>query len=68
MQVFWIVVAAAAAIVAAVFLWHRDFDTAFVVAAVGAVSWFLNYRVQMRRPEAAVKEERALPSENENEE
>ena len=30
------------------FLWRRDFNTAFVVAALGAVSWFLNYRVQMR--------------------
>lgn len=61
-------VAAAAAIVAAVFLWRRDFNTAFVVAAVGAVAWFLNYRVQMTRLTAVVEEERALPSENENEE
>lgn len=66
MQLFWMMVAAAAAIVAAVFLWRRDFDTAFVVAAVGAVAWFLNYRVQVRRSDVAAEAERAFQSENED--
>ena len=35
-------------VVAAFFLWRRDFDTAFVVAALGMVAWFLNYRAQMK--------------------
>jgi hypothetical protein len=26
----------------------RDFNTAFVVAALGMVAWFLNYRAQMK--------------------
>ena len=32
---------------AAFYLWRRDLDTAFVIAALGVVSWFLNYRVKM---------------------
>ena len=32
---------------AAFFLWRGDFNTAFVVAALGVVAWFLSYRVQM---------------------
>ncbi len=42
------IVAAVAIVVAGVFLWRGDFDTAFVVAALGMVAWFLNYRVQMK--------------------
>ena len=34
--------------VAGVFLWRRDFDKAFVIAALGMVAWFLNYRAQMK--------------------
>jgi preprotein translocase subunit SecF len=34
--------------VAAVSLLRRDFDTAFVAAAIGMISWFLNYRIQMK--------------------
>ena len=33
---------------AAAFLLRRDFDTAFVIAAIGMVAWFLNYRIQMK--------------------
>ena len=39
--------------VAGYFLFHRDFDTAFVIAAAGAVAWFLNYRAQMKQITAA---------------
>lgn len=35
-------------IVAAFFLLRRDFNTAFVIAVLGLVSWFLNYRIQMK--------------------
>ena len=34
---------------AAVFAVLHDFDKAFMLAAAGAVSWFLSYRVQMRQ-------------------
>ena len=53
------IVAAVAIVLAGVFLWRRDFDTAFVVAALGMVAWFLNYRAQMKEITAAadLKEE-----------
>jgi preprotein translocase subunit SecF len=34
--------------VAGFFIWRRNFDAAFVVAALGLVAWFLNYRAQMK--------------------
>jgi hypothetical protein len=47
------IVAAVAIVVAGVFLLRRDFDTAFVIAALGMVAWFLNYRAQMKEITAA---------------
>jgi hypothetical protein len=47
------IVAALAIVVAGVFLWRRDFDSAFVTAALGMVAWFLNYRAQMKEITAA---------------
>ena len=38
---------------AAFFLLQGDLNTAFVVAALGLVSWFLNYRIQMKEITAA---------------
>jgi hypothetical protein len=35
-------------VVAAFFLLRRDLNTAFVIAALGMVAWFLNYRAQMK--------------------
>jgi len=46
-------VAAVAIVMAGIFLWRRDFDTAFVIAALGMVAWFLNYRAQMKEITAA---------------
>ena len=40
--------------VAGVFLLRGDFDRAFVVAAVGMVAWFLNYRMQVKEKLAAI--------------
>jgi hypothetical protein len=48
MKLFWMILSAVAIVVAAVFIWRRDLNTAFVVAALGAIAWFLNYRAQMR--------------------
>lgn len=47
------IIAGVAIVVAGYFLFRRDFDTAFVIAAAGAVAWFLNYRAQMKRITAA---------------
>jgi hypothetical protein len=49
------IVAAVAIVVAGVLLWRRDFDTAFVIAALGMVAWFLNYRAQMKEITAAAE-------------
>lgn len=48
MKVFWMIVSGVSIVVAAYFLLLRDFDKAFVVAAAGAVAWFLNYRAQLK--------------------
>lgn len=48
MKAFWMIVAGVCIAVAAFFLVRRDFNTAFVVAALGMVFWFLNYRAQMK--------------------
>ena len=45
--------ACVAMVVAGALLWRRDFDKAFVVAALGMVAWFLSYRVQMKAVVAA---------------
>ena len=53
------IVAAVAIVLAGVFLLRRDFDSAFVIAALGMVAWFLNYRAQMKEiTAAAVLEEK----------
>ena len=48
MKLFWMILAGACILVAGFFMVRRDFDKAFVTAALGLVSWFLNYRAQMR--------------------
>jgi len=48
LKIFWLITAGVCIIVAAVFILRREFNTAFVVAALGLVSWFLNYRIQMK--------------------
>jgi hypothetical protein len=42
------IVAGVCIVLAAVFLLRRDLNTAFVIAALGLVAWFLNYRAQMK--------------------
>ncbi|MBA3257566.1 MAG: hypothetical protein H0W34_00195 [Pyrinomonadaceae bacterium] len=53
MKLFWLIVAGGCVAVAAVFLLRGDFDRAFVVAAVGMLAWFLNYRMQVKAALAA---------------
>ncbi len=57
-----------AVVAAGYFLWQRDLNKAFVIAALGAVAWFLNYRVQMKAITAAVdRDEQNEGDEQENE-
>jgi len=57
-KLFWMVTAAVCIVIAAALMWRRDFNTAFVIAVVGVVAWFLNYRIQMKRITAAADAER----------
>ena len=45
----WTIASIACLIVAGLFLYRRNFDAAFALAALGAVAWFLNYRSQIRK-------------------
>jgi hypothetical protein len=67
-KTFWILMAAACGLVAAVLAVLRDFDKAFIAATIGAVCWFLNYRAQMRAivPKTDEEQER-LPQDESNE-
>lgn len=40
-------------IAAALFLLRGELNTAFVIAVLGIVAWFLNYRIQMKAITAA---------------
>jgi hypothetical protein len=51
------IVAGVCIVVAALFLVRRDLNTAFVIAALGLVAWFLNYRAQMKEIIAAADQE-----------
>ncbi len=53
MKLFWMIVAGICIVVAGVYMLRRDFNTAFVIAALGMISWFLNYRAQMKEVIAA---------------
>ncbi|HUQ32801.1 MAG TPA: hypothetical protein VM095_11845 [Pyrinomonadaceae bacterium] len=44
----WALASILCLIAAAIFLWRGYMDTAFVLAAVGALSWMLDYRTKLR--------------------
>jgi MFS superfamily sulfate permease-like transporter len=44
-------------VVAAFCLWRNNLSAAFVTAALGACSWFLSYRAQLRDKNAAAEED-----------
>ena len=57
MKLFWLIVACACIIVAAFMVLRGRLDAAFVVAALGVVAWFLNYRAQLTDVIAAADSE-----------
>jgi hypothetical protein len=61
------VTAAVCIVVAAAFMWRRDFNTAFVIAIVGVVAWFLNYRIQMKQITTAADAKRDREMEDSDE-
>ncbi len=48
MKLFWIIISWVCIIVAAFMGLRGRLDAAFVIAALGLVAWFLNYRVKMQ--------------------
>ena len=58
------IVAAVCIVVAGVFLLRHELNTAFVIAVLGLVAWFLNYRAQMK---AIITETELHDSSNEDE-
>ena len=48
MKTFWIVVSALCGAAAVLFVVREDYDKMFIAATVGAVAWFLSYRVRLR--------------------
>jgi hypothetical protein len=52
----WTIVAALFAVAAGVLLWRNNLAAAFVTATLGAVAWFLSYRVQLRTKITAAEE------------
>ena len=47
MKLLWLIAAGTCIVIAAVLLLLGKFDAAFLVAVLGMVSWFLNYRAQI---------------------
>jgi hypothetical protein len=47
-KTFWIIVSALCGVTAVVLVVRDDFEKAFIAAALGAVAWFLSYRVRLR--------------------
>ena len=67
MKLFWIIVACACIIVAAFMVLMGRLEAAFVVAALGVVAWFLNYRTQLTEVIAAADLEEANQREDSDE-
>jgi hypothetical protein len=49
MKQFWMAVAVICIAGAAVALWLEHFDAGFAIATVGALAWFLSYRVSAKQ-------------------
>ena len=48
MKQVWMIVTVTCALIAVFFLIRRNTEAAFVLAALGAVAWFLSYRSQVK--------------------
>lgn len=48
MKTLWIIVSGLCGVAAVLFVVGQAYDKAFIAAALGAVAWFLNYRVRLR--------------------
>lgn len=48
MKTVWVVVSALCGATAVYFVVREDYEKMFIAATVGAVAWFLSYRVSLR--------------------
>ena len=58
MKLLWMIVSGICIVTAGFFLLRGELNTAFVVATIGIVAWFLNYRIQMKAITTAADLER----------
>ena len=65
MKHVWMILSALSALIAVIFLARHNYDNAFVCAALGAVSWFLRYRAQMKEMVKANEPAESLDSNEE---
>ena len=49
MKTVWVVISALCGAAAVFFVVREDYEKMFIAATVGAVAWFLSYRVSLRR-------------------
>jgi hypothetical protein len=68
----WTIASILFLIAAAIFLLRENYDAAFVLAALGALAWILNYRFQIRgklkEETKTTEDERDASDDNEDEE
>ena len=67
MKLVWIIIAVVCIAVAGYLALSGKLEAAFVIAALGIVSWFLNHRMQMKEIIAANEIEDANNGEDSNE-
>ena len=58
MKLLWMIVSGICIVTAGFFLLRGELNSAFVVATIGIVAWFLNYRIQMKAITTAAELER----------
>jgi hypothetical protein len=66
---FWIALSATCFAGAALLLWQKHLDAAFVIATIGALAWFLNYRSRLKEllsDELIPEPDTALETKNES--
>ena len=61
MKAFWMAIAVACLVAAAVALWQWQLSATFVIATIGALAWFLRYRGDLKR---ALPDEEETPDED----
>ena len=67
----WTIASILCLITGAIFLLRENYDAAFVLAALGAIAWILNYRFQIRgtinEETETTEDEREVSDEDEDE-